>query len=132
MLAAGCGGDSPTRPDPDPGAATFLVRACADSTSGARGELYRVRIVDSQVIAQAQDLVGAGPLKIVSGRLVAGDGGFNRGWSWHLAPETVRINDASIELCDGCPSFIEADLDYWLGTVGDYCPWSSEILARES
>ena len=39
--------------------------------------------------------------------------------------------EGSIELCDGCPSFVESDLDYWIDVVSSYCPWSSEVMARE-
>ena len=64
----------------------------------------------------------------MTGKLVRGDGGFNQPWSWHLDPTSVRMAEISIELCDGLPSFVEGDLDYWLGTVKTYCPWSSKVM----
>jgi hypothetical protein len=27
--------------------------------------------------------------------------------------------------------FVEEELDYWLNDVGQYCPWSTEVLARD-
>lgn len=131
--AGACGGGSssgPTAPEPEP-EAVFRVRACAGSTHAPAGEEFRVLIRDPARIAEAEDLVGAGQRKIVSGRLAPGDGGFNDPWSWHLEPATVELVDIAIELCDGCPSFIEDDPDYWLNTVGRYCPWSTEIVGRE-
>jgi hypothetical protein len=116
-------------PAPSPAEAVFVVRACADGGSG--GELFRILVRDPHLIAQATALVGAGHRKIVTGPLRSGDGGFNTPWRWHLAPESLDFVDLTIELCDGCPHDLEADLSYWLGTVGRYCPWSSEIMARE-
>lgn len=133
LAAAACGGSSsggPTAPEP-PSEAVFRVRACAGSGHAPAGEEFRVLIRDPALIAQAEDLVGAGQEKIVSGRLAQGDGGFNDPWSWHLEPATVELVDVAIELCDGCPSFIEDDPDFWFDSVGRYCPWSTEILARE-
>jgi hypothetical protein len=37
--------------------------------------------------------------------------------------------DISVEVCDGKPSMVEGDLDYWLNTIGSYCPWSSKVVA---
>jgi hypothetical protein len=126
-LAAACK-KSATAPD---GAAVFRVRVCEGSDHAPAGETFRVEIVDPGRIAEAQALVGRGHVQILSGSLRAGTGGVNAPWSWHLAPETVAFADFAIELCDGCPTFIEEDLGYWLDTVGSYCPWSTEIEARE-
>jgi hypothetical protein len=107
----------------------FLVRACR-SIENPEGEVFVVRFVDPDQIALAERIAsGKAPNRIVSGRLRCGDGGFNRGWSWHLIPTTTELVEASIELCDGCPSFVESDLPYWL-RIGRYCPWSTEILRR--
>jgi hypothetical protein len=67
---------------------------------------------------------------VVLGSIVEGDGGYNEPWSWHMVPSTVDTADASIELCDGRPSFIEDDLDYWLDTVGQFCPWGATVVER--
>ncbi|MEO8361291.1 MAG: hypothetical protein ABI672_14765 [Vicinamibacteria bacterium] len=119
----GCG----TPSDLD-GTALFRVRACKGSGSG---EIFHIQLSDPRTIAEADALVGVGQRKIPVGRLVAGSGGFNAPWSWHMDPSTVTLADAAIEVCDGCPSFVENELPYWLNTVKTYCPWSAEILARE-
>lgn len=110
--------------------ALFVIRACA-SPDDPDGQTFHALIRDPAVIAQADDLVGAGQQQILSGTLLAEDGGFNAPWSWHLHPDTIGFSDFTIELCDGCPSFVEADLDYWLERVGTYCPWSTEVVERE-
>lgn len=124
IAAASCGGSSspsePARPE-----AVFRVLSSAES-----GETFHVVLRDPRRIAEAESLVGQGNRKIVNGRLARGDGGFNQPWSWHMVPGTVELPDTAIELCDGHPSDVEADLDYWIDTVGRFCPWGSEIVAR--
>ncbi len=87
-------------------------------------------IRDPRVIAEADDLVGNPNQKIVSGKLRPGDAGFNEPWSWHLDPDSIAFAEAAIELRDGCPSLVEANLDEWF-RVGLFCPWSTEVIARE-
>jgi len=103
--------------------AVFRVSACSTQT-------FNIRLTDPQLIQQAQGLIGQAQQRIVTGRLAPGDGGFNQPWSWYLLPETVQFADVTIELCDGCPRMVEDDLGYWIDTVGQFCPWSSRIVAR--
>jgi len=110
--------------------AVFLIRACAGGEV-PDGQTFRVLIRDPDTIAVADDLVGAGHVQIVTGTVRAGDGGFNAPWSWHHEPDSVAFDDFTIELCDGCPMYVEEHLDEWLDSVGTYCPWSTEVLARE-
>jgi hypothetical protein len=67
---------------------------------------------------------------VITGDLATGDGGFNSPWSWHIEPGTVEVADLAIELCDGRPSMVEADVDYWINTVGRFCPWSARVISR--
>jgi hypothetical protein len=60
-----------------------------------------------------------------------GPGMHNLPWSWHLDPDDTHMADFTIELCDGTPAFVEENLEYWLGTVGQYCPWNAELLSIE-
>lgn len=130
LLLAACGGGDRSPTSPGGGEAVFLLRACAGS--GAGGETFRILTRDPAVIQEATALIGRGPgRRLVRGALRAGDGGFNAPWRWHLAPADVRFADLAVEVCDGCPHDIEGDLGYWLGNVGSYCPWSTEVLARE-
>jgi hypothetical protein len=61
---------------------------------------------------------------------LAGDGGYNYPWSWHLDPDTIQFADAAIEVCDGLPIIVESDLDYWLNSLGYYCPLQSQVIAE--
>lgn len=113
------------------GEAVFVIRACHGSDHAPGGEEFRVAIRDPDVIAEAASRIGLGPGRILSGRIVEGDGGFNAPWSWHLDPGSIAFTDVAPEVCDGCPSFLEDDLPYWLGNVEQFCPWGTEVLARE-
>ena len=111
--------------------ALFLVRACAGSDESAAGQTFHVLVRDPGVIAEARQLINSGEQRIINGRLRRGDGGFNEPWAWHIDPDSISFADFTIELCDGCPGHIEDDLDYWVDTVKNYCPWSTEIISRE-
>jgi len=61
---------------------------------------------------------------------IAGNGGFNTPWNWHLDPDTVSFPEVAIELCDGCPRDVEAaGVSYGAGT---FCPWTAEIVAEQN
>jgi len=91
-------------------------------------ETFVIYATDPQTIQQLIDNYHNKNNFHVTGKLVVGDGGFNSPWSWHLDPDSVRMAEFSIELCDGLPSHVEADLDYWINTAGTYCPWSSKVV----
>ena len=92
------------------------------------GERFKVRVTDPQDAAALQQRLSAGQTGVVSGKLVAGNGGFNSPWSWHLDPATIEVPEVAIELCDGRPSFVEADLPYWLNSVAYFCPWGARVV----
>lgn len=121
LLLAACPGD-PAEPDPVE-EAVFRIEACED-------ESFQALIRDPEVIQEAERLIGAGQQRIINGDLRRGDGGFNSPWSWHMDPQTVQFADATIEVCDGCPHMVEEDLDYWIDTVGRFCPWTTRVVER--
>lgn len=112
LVLSGCRERSPTLLRP----VTFLAKAC--------NEVYRVQILEPATIALADSIVGMGQVKVVTGTKRSGDGGFNAPWSWHLEPGSVTLVDATIELCQLCPSVVE-------GTTLDRVCLVSEILERE-
>jgi hypothetical protein len=61
-----------------------------------------------------------------TGSVMPGNGGFNQPWDWHYVPESVRMAEISIEVCDGLPSYVNTHLNDFIA-VG-YCPWSGKIL----
>lgn len=94
-------------------------------------ESFRVKINDEDVAAAADSLLSTGAEMNIIGPLRPGDGGFNAPYSWHLDPDSISFVDLTIEVCDGKPSFVEEDLDYWMNTVETYCPWGINIIGRE-
>ncbi len=94
------------------------------------GERFIIYVTDEETIKLARDNMKGLNNLFPMGELERGDGGFNRPWSWHLRPDTVRMVEFSIELCDGRPSYVESELDYWIDTVKSYCPWSGRIVAE--
>lgn len=120
-LLVACGGGD------DAQAVTFAFRLKDLPAS----EEFRVTTSSPQLIAVARaqlllprerrQLFAAGPIQ-------AGNGGHNLNWSWHF--KEVALTEVAIELCDGRPSMVEANLDYWLNTVRSFCPWSSYVHAE--
>lgn len=114
-----------------------LLAACESSTEPAgetyvvevSGEEFRVRVSDAAVIAQLEARRTSGQEGVVSGKLRAGNGGYNSPWSWHLVD--VHVADMAIELCDGRPSMVEEDTEYWIGTVKQFCPWGARVVRAE-
>ena len=78
-------------------------------------------------IDQARQLLTSGDQLIpIFGTLIDGTD-CDPQWTWHPAPADMSFAELAIELCDGCPSHIEDDKSYWLGTVGQYCPWGARV-----
>ena len=92
------------------------------------GERFNLMATDPETVRQLMENYEGNNSMHVTGNLARGDGGFNSPYQWHLEPASVRMAEVSIELCDGRPSLIEEDLEYWLETVGNYCPWSSKVV----
>ena len=108
---------------PEEGITTFVIEVS--------GEQFRARVADTAQVRQLEERRVSGIEGVVSGELVTGDGGFNAPWSWHLDATSVHTTDLAIELCDGRPSMVEDDLEYWLESVGQFCPWGATVVARE-
>jgi len=93
------------------------------------GQRFVIQATDASTVQQLIDNYNGKNTMHVTGTLASGNGGFNYQYSWHLDPSTVRMADMSIEVCDGTPSYVEQNLDYWLNTVHSYCPWASKVVA---
>jgi hypothetical protein len=94
------------------------------------GERFRVGVQEPAQVDSFAARLASGAEGNISGTLAAGPGGVNEPWGWHLLPASVHVADMTAEVCDGRPSFVEEDLDYWLGTVKQYCPWGVKVVAR--
>ena len=119
-------------------AAAVTLAACNDSgTDPIDGSVFVIEVADEQFrilldnqqkAAQARALIGSDAAMNINGEIARGDGGFNSGFSWHLRPNTVEFVDMTMELCDGRPSFVEENVDYYVDTVKRYCPWGIKVV----
>jgi hypothetical protein len=48
-----------------------------------------------------------------------------------MDPTDLEMAEATIEVCSGLPSFVEANVDEWVDVVGQYCPWSAVLEGVE-
>ena len=118
MALSACGGD-PVSPYAYP---TYRLEVS--------GESFTIQVADPSRVADFEARLASGEQGVVLGSIVEGDGGFNDPWSWHMTPESVAVADLAIEVCDGRPSMVEADLDYWLNTLAQFCPWGATVVER--
>ncbi len=121
LVAAACGGSVTGTPA---SVATFTVQVGS--------EQFAVRVTDQTTFEHLSARMQSGTTGVILGRVAAGNGGFNGPWSWHLVPSTIQVADFAIELCDGTPSYLEANRDEWIRTVRNYCPWSAKVVAVRS
>lgn len=63
---------------------------------------------------------------MINGAIDRGNKG-NKNWSWHFKSEDWALAEISVEECDGLPSDVEQNLDYWVDTVKRFCPWTSFV-----
>lgn len=114
-VLAGCaagGSDGPDGGIRAPAVVTFEV---ADTQS------YRIRLDTQEHVDHVVALMDGGEEgRIPNGRIVRdGDGGVNAPWSWHIDPASLEFADATTEVCDGLPEYVED------GTLTSdwFCPW---------
>ena len=118
-----------------PTVTTTPAALCADRTGGALvsfricdNETLRVWSTASEFIDQAAALLASGEQRIpVFGALLDGTD-CDAQWTWHPDAANQSFTELAIELCDGCPSHVEADKPYWFETVRQYCPWSARVV----
>ena len=118
-----CGGGDATGPDTV--VFTFRLR------NSPASEEFRIATSNPELIAAARAQLALPAAKrslFPGGPIAAGNGGHNLSWGWHFT--SAQLVELSIELCDGSPSLVQADLPYWLNTVKRFCPWSAYVYAE--
>ena len=126
-LFSGCGSDDS---HPDNKDRMFLFGMKNDT----EGKENFVAVTSDNTVIAALDRQLAKPVDErnlhINGKIAHGNGGHNLAWGWHFIPNQWSLAEVSIELCDGNPSLVEQDIDYWVGTVGRFCPWSSYVKSE--
>ena len=120
--------DSGSAPPVEPRPVVFVFRLRSQPDT----EEFRISSRSTAFISTARAqllLPEAQRFLFASGPIQAGNGGYNNAWSWSYTAD-VAFAELAIEICDGTPSMVEADLSYWLNTVKAFCPWSSYVHAE--
>lgn len=94
------------------------------------GEEFVIEVVTAAQVEALDARLASGEEGVINGELAEGDGGYNQPWSWRLVPATIEAPDMAIEVCDGRPSMVEDDLEYWIETVERFCPWGAKVIER--
>ena len=95
------------------------------------GERFSVWITNQSAIDQALALQrGTSDAKIPVGRLRRGpgQGSHNVPYRWHMDPDDIAFAQVAIEVCDGTPSFVDDNVDYFADVVVRYCPWLARLV----
>jgi len=131
---SGTFGEGSGIPDPRDELDVSIPPACA-CTQRSGGAFVRFDIVeetltiwttDDAFVDEAIAQLGGGPVRVPIFALLDGRE-CDPQWTWHTDPAIVSFADATIEVCDSLPSFVEADKDHWLNTVGEFCPWAAIV-----
>jgi hypothetical protein len=122
LAAAAC--SSPTEPSSE-------FRGGIVATFAVDAEQFKVFVKNGAAIDRLLQLrAGAGGGQIPNGRIRrgAGAGAHNAPRAWHLDPDDIQIVDIAIELCDGRPSYVDANVAEYVDVIGRYCPWGATLV----
>jgi len=64
---------------------------------------------------------------IPNGLVVKGAVSYNKPWSWHIDSEDIHMAEATIEINDGWPGWVESALDSWAGRY--FGPWDVRLVS---
>lgn len=117
--------------EPPPFTPAFITVAF----TGIPADTIQVEVSDVATIVAAEKFVstGSGP-HLMIGTIVRG--GLDPKYPFRFLPESVRLTDTAIEICDGAPMHTPAEVDDFIqGSTGSrqspsatWCPWSSHPI----
>ena len=122
LTVAAC--SSPTAPSPD-------LEGGVVATFQTGGGSFKVFVTHPVAVSRLLQIrSGANIGQIPNGRILrgAGAGNHNAPHQWHLDPNDIEIVDATIELCDGSPSYVDANIAEYVDVIGRYCPWGAQLV----
>lgn len=126
LLCFAC--ESSSGPDSAPEIAVFEFSMLGDS-EGIQNFVAQTN--DPDVIAEGLEQLALpiGQRRLfINGPIARGNGGVNREWSWHFVNNEWSFAEVAIELCDGNAVLVEQAVDYWVDTVGQFCPWGARVV----
>jgi len=107
--------------------------ACANRHGGAlitfniAGQSLTVWSTNAAFIAESKTLLASGDHRTPTFETVIDGADCDSQYSWHVDPATMSYSDFTTEVCDGTPSYLEANKATWIRTVGRYCPWGPTV-----
>lgn len=125
---------------------SVLFASCGNSTSGNMNkevifefqttgdEHFFAQTTDQGLIDRVRQQLSrpqADRNLFINGTIARGQAN-NNGWNWHFVTGEWELTEAAIEVCDGRPSMVEQNIDYWVDDVGHFCPWSSFVVREVS
>ena len=121
-VVAGCGGAESNQP----AVVVFHFKMRGDAT-GLQD--FRASATDATLIAtvRQQLQLPENQRSHIAGPIDRGNGGVNLAWNWHFIPDHWKLEEVSIELCDGNAVLVSQAVDYWIHTVGQFCPIQSYV-----
>jgi hypothetical protein len=92
-------------------------------------DLIQLAIAEGRLPLAERTLFPIGPID-------RGDGGHNFSpheqpefiWNWHFLRDEWNLTDTADPLCDGNAVIVEQAVDYWVDTVGQFCPAGARVV----
>jgi hypothetical protein len=100
------------------------------ATFNVAGDQFHASIIDANGKEEARALwAGSSSARIPGSPLICDAVDWNAPWSWHMDPENLRFSEITIEVCQGTPSYVEANCKTFGG--GQYCPVGEMVELRD-
>jgi hypothetical protein len=123
----GCGDGSSALPPPDSNGryVVFHFKMHGDVSGimdfrAATNDAALIRAVRAQLQRPEHERI-----RFITGAIGRGNDAHNLAWNWHFVRNQWQLAEATIELCDGNAVMVSQAVDYWVDTVGRFCPWES-------
>lgn len=114
-------------PQLPPGPHMIVRFGYADDTTGSSDFLARAARASVLDSVRAEFALPVEQRRFLNGPIRVGVPDENLEWTWAFTFDKWHLVDATAELCDATPQYIEEHLTEWLESVGDYCPWSAFV-----
>ncbi len=114
-------------PEPAPGPHMIVRFGYTDDPTGASDFIARASrptLLDS---VRAELSLPVGQRRFLNGPIRVAIPGENPGWTWAFRYDQWQLADATAELCDATPQYVEENLTEWIAEVGNYCPWAAFV-----
>ncbi|MGE5802594.1 MAG: hypothetical protein ACM358_10070 [Gemmatimonadota bacterium] len=127
VLVIGVSCEESVGPQLPPGPHMIVRFGFADDPTGASdftARASRASLLDS---VRAEFGLPVDQRRFLNGPIRAAASGENLGWTWAFTFDQWHLADATAELCDATPQYVQENLADWIAEVGDYCPWSAFV-----